>query len=65
MPNKWQGTSLFIVFVVLVLCVYGLGWTAGYDNAKHKYCTHGESSITATLGKDGKFHESKPVRTGC
>lgn len=28
-------------------------------------CTHGESSAFATIGKDGKIHQSKPVKTGC
>lgn len=36
----------------------------GYERAKHKFCTHGESSITATK-INGVFVQSKPTRTGC
>lgn len=47
-----------------LLVVFWVGFAMGYENAKYKYCTHGESSITATK-VNGKWVESKPVRTGC
>ncbi len=55
---------------VVVSCLgFLIGLAVKHDAATEikpaPVCTHGESSVTAWVGKDGRIHQSKPAVTGC
>jgi hypothetical protein len=54
----------FLCVFLLSFGFYEYGHHDGYNEAKHKFCQHGESSIHA-IKINGKYKVSIPERTGC
>lgn len=61
----WKQILVIVILAFFFnVALFLIGYHEGYNDAKHKFCTHGESSITATK-INGQWVQSKPVRTGC
>jgi len=72
--HEFRITVLFSLGLLAVLIIlFQIVNSVWYDKQNSKLnkiikqtaCTHGESSIQAYLGNDGKFHVTTPKVTGC
>lgn len=55
-----RGEAIWLATLAVAIAI-----TVLFFRNHHAPCTHGDSSITATRGSDGKFHEAPAYATGC